>query len=37
MSTSAMSPDLAELRERYEQLERLCEKAVEAERAAYLH
>ena len=37
MSTSAMSPDLAGLRERYEQVERRREEAAEAERVAYLH
>jgi hypothetical protein len=37
MSTSTLSSDLAQLRERHERAEQLCEEAAEAERAAYLH
>jgi hypothetical protein len=37
MSTLTLNPDLAQLRERHERAEQLCEEAAEAERAAYLH
>ena len=37
MCTLTLNPDLAQLRERHERAEQLCEEAAEAERAAYLH
>ena len=36
MSTVTISPDLAQLEERHERAERLCEDAAEAERAAFV-
>jgi hypothetical protein len=37
MSTSTITPELAQLRENHERAERLREEAADAERAAYLH
>jgi hypothetical protein len=37
MSALTMTLDLAQLRDRHERGEQLCEQAAEAERAAYLH
>jgi hypothetical protein len=36
MSTLTMSPELAQLEERHERAERLCEEVAEAERAAFV-
>jgi hypothetical protein len=36
MSTVTIGPDLAQLEERHERAERVCEDAAEAERAAFV-